>query len=875
MVGIVVVSHSRALARAAVALAREMVHDAAVEIHVAAGLDDSTFGTDAVQILEAITRADGGDGVVVLMDMGSAILSAELALDLMDDDARNRVTLSAAPLVEGLIVAAVSASSAAGRGEVAAEAAGALAGKLAHLGPAANAGPVADLAVDLAATADGGLGGDPALVGDFEGEPVEAVFSVLNPHGLHARPAAVLVQAVRGLDARVQLTNLTTGAGPVPASSLSRVATLGALRGHQVRVHATGSQAREAADHLLGLAQRAFGEAVDHSAGTTGVQDTGTGSGPTAGTPSHNGSGTRTKAGTVSAVENAGDGRDPSGLHRWEPVPVSPGIGIGPATTLTATVLAIPQEPAQDPRGEWRSLREAMAAVRREIQRVRAGTAREVGETEAAIFDAHLLMLDDPETLDAVHARIDAGRPAAAAWAEVIEGVRSQLAQIADPYLRARAADVEAVGSQVLRSLLGQQAAMAPVEGVLIAADLTPAEAAGLDRDRVAGIVLAFGSPTAHSAILARARGIPAVVGAGPAVLAVAAGTVVALDGHTGEVCVDPSSATLAQFQGRAEELARRRGAALAQAAAPAVTRDGVSVLVAANLGSVEDARQAVANGADLAGLVRTEFLFLDRAVAPGVDEQEATYRGIAEVLDGRRCTFRTLDVGGDKPLGYVPMPAEANPFLGVRGIRLCLEQPQLLIDQLLAIVRVAHDHPVDLMFPMVSSPDELFAARAMLDDAVKTVGRGQPADLRVGIMVEVPAAALKITRFAPHIDFISIGTNDLTQYTLAAERGNQALSRLGDPLDPGVLRLIETVCAGAGSAAVAVCGEIAAEESAASVLVGLGVRELSVSPPAIPLVKETVRTLDLSRAQRLARSALDVDNAAAVRRLLAQSDRT
>jgi multiphosphoryl transfer protein len=806
VIGIVVVSHSRALARAAVALAREMIHGPEVRIHVAAGLDDRTFGTDAVQILEAITRADDGDGVVVLMDLGSAVLSAELALDLLDDEARERVSLCAAPLVEGLIVAAVAAASGAGREEIVAEACGALAGKQSHLGVAVAAPTTAD-------AAPGAL---------------SATFVVVNPHGLHARPAAQLVQAVRSHDARVQLRNLTTGAGPVPAGSLTRVATLGALHGHEVQVQATGGQAREAVDHVVALARRAFGETPDAAA----------------------------------PVPERAAGR--------APVPASPGIGIGPVVQLRPATPEIPDVPTRDPRGEWRALREATAAVRREVQQVRATTAREVGEAEAAIFDAHLLLLDDPELLDEVHAGVDAGRPAAAAWADVVTLIRSELAGLPDPYLRARAADIDAVGNQVLRALLGGRSAAADVDGVLIAPDLTPAEAAELDRDRVAAVVLAFGSPTAHSAILARSRGIPAVVGAGPDVLAVPAGTIVAVDGGTGEVAVDPPPAALDAFRARAGDLARRRTAALARAGAPAVTRDGVPVLVGANLGSVEDARAAAANGADLAGLVRTEFLFLGRTEAPDVEEQEATYRAMAEALDGRRCTFRTLDVGGDKPLGYLPVPPEANPFLGVRGIRLSLDRPALLADQLLAVVRVAHDHPVDLMFPMVSTLDELFAARAMLDDAVKLAGTGEPTGLRIGIMVEVPATALKVPRFAPHVDFFSIGTNDLTQYALAAERGNQALARLADPLDPGVLHLIHAVCRGAGDALVAVCGEVSADESAAALLVGLGVRELSVSSPAVPGVKQAVRLLDTGRAARLAAAALDADGADAVRTLLA-----
>lgn len=258
---------------------------------------------------------------------------------------------------------------------------------------------------------------------------------------------------------------------------------------------------------------------------------------------------------------------------------------------------------------------------------------------------------------------------------------------------------------------------------------------------------------------------------------------------------------------------------------------------------------------ADLAGLVRTEFLFLGRAQAPDVDEQEAVYRQIACALGGRRITLRTLDVGGDKPLGYVPMPAEANPFLGVRGVRLARVHPGLLAEQLLAVVRVAHDVPVSVMFPMISTLDELLWARRMLEDAIKLAGRGEPTDLEVGIMVEVPAVALKAKAFAPHVDFFSIGTNDLTQYALAAERGNGALADVADPFDPGVLHLIDVVCR--SGVPVAVCGELAADPQAPALLIGLGVRELSMAPQAIPTIKQASSPASRSSSRRPTRPHL------------------
>jgi phosphoenolpyruvate-protein phosphotransferase/dihydroxyacetone kinase phosphotransfer subunit len=803
----VVVSHSRALAQAAVALTREMLHGQQVRIEVAAGLDDGVFGTDATAIVAAVTAADRGDGVVVLMDLGSAVLAAELALELLDDGARDRVVLCPAPLVEGLVVAAVAAGAGVGRQEVAAEATGALAGKQAHLGrPEPITAPPPT--------------GVTALTG---------VFTVTGPHGLHARPAARLVQQAVALDASVQLRNATTGSGWVPATSLSRVATLGALQGHQVQVRASGPGAQEAVDTVIAIAARL---------------DEGPGPAPT----------------------------DPPATA-GAPRPASPGVGIGSARLVRQERPDVRDRPGAGPAVERQRLSSALDACRAEVRRTRAVTSVAVGEQEAAVFDAHLLLLHDSDLLDDAHRRIDAGRAAAPAWAAATDRVQAALAALPDPYQQARAADVRAVGDQVLRALRGdggRDGDLTGATGVLIARDLTPAQAALLDPALVVGLVLAAGSPTAHSVILARARGIPAVVGAGRAVLDIPEGTLVALDGATGEVVLDPAEDVLAGFRRRTAALAEAGHAAGELAGSPARTRDGVVILIGANVGSVQDARSAATCGADLAGLVRTEFLFLGRDHAPDTEEQETVYRELAEALGGRRLTLRTLDVGGDKPLRYLPVPAEANPFLGVRGIRLSLTRPGLLAEQLLAIVRLAHDTPVSVMFPMVSTVAELIAARGVLDVAVTRAGRGRPPGLQVGMMVEVPAAALKTAAFAPHVDFLSIGTNDLTQYALAAERGNAALAGLADPYDPGVLRLVAAVCGGAGQARVAVCGELAADEAAAQLLVGLGVRELSVAPAAVPGVKQAVRAGHRDSAAATAGLALTADGPDEVRRLLA-----
>ncbi|HJQ01457.1 MAG TPA: phosphoenolpyruvate--protein phosphotransferase [Jatrophihabitans sp.] len=798
MVGIVVVSHSRALARAATELAGQMVHGTRPAVAIAAGLDETTLGTDAVQVKEAIERVDSGDGVVVLLDLGSAVLSAELALDLLDDDLRERVVLSPAPLVEGLVAAVVTAVGGGTAAEVAAEAADALAGKQAHLTGSVVPTAAAPRAVDAR----------------------RGVFVVHNAHGLHARPAARLVAQVRTLDAHVELTNLTTGAGPVPASSLSRVATLAAQRGHEIEVTITGSQAAEALEQILALAGRQFDE--DEALDSLPVPASTTG-----------------------------------------PIAASPGIAIGRACRLEAGPLVLPEDEPGDDAARWRRLREAIAATRRDIARTRAQVAREVGEADASIFDAHLMLLDDPELLAHAQQLIKQDTGPARAWDTAVRRIEAELSSLPDSYLRGRAADVRAVGDQVLRYLLGVDGGRRAAAGILVATDLTPAEAAELDAGVISAVVLAFGSPTSHAAILARARGIPLLVAAGAAVQRIRDGQLLVVDADGGNLLVDPEPDVRADYEQRISVRERAHAAAVSAAALPAVTEDGVAITVCANVGSIDDAKNAADGHADGSGLVRTEFLFQSRSEPPSVGEQEAMYRSICDAFGQRRVVFRTLDAGGDKPVPFASVAHEANPFLGVRGIRLSLHYRGLLRDQLRALCAVAAEAPVSVMFPMVTNVAEVREANAVLDEACD--GR-RPVGLRVGIMVEVPSVALKAAAFAPHVDFFSIGTNDLTQYALAAERGNPALATFADPLDPGVLRLVAELCAGAGAVPVSVCGEAAADPAAIPMLLGLGARTLSVPPPAIASVKQVVRDLNLGEAGDLARRALALGSAAEVR---------
>jgi phosphoenolpyruvate-protein phosphotransferase/dihydroxyacetone kinase phosphotransfer subunit len=820
MVGLVIVSHSATLAEGVAELARGM--GAEVPIELAGGIDapEPALGTDAARVLEAIERADQGDGVLVLMDLGSAVLSAEMALDLLPEERRERVVLSEAPLVEGAVAAAVTAKLGASLADVAAEARGALEAKVTHLGSSEPAAPVAALSGNGSRT---------------------ITLTVRNPLGLHARPAARFVQTAAGFDAEVTVTNVTAGRGPASGRSLNAIATLGVRQGHEIAVAASGPQASEALAALEALAARDFDEEV-------AVQ-------PPAPSPA------RPQAGPPGALVG---------------LPAAPGVALGAARHFQAPAPEIPTEPATDPEAEWEALQQALERVRSEIRATRDSVAARAGEYSAAIFDAHLLFLEDDTLLEpARRAIFEQRRNAARAWHGAAETVAAEYRSLDDEYLEARAEDLAGVARQVVAELVGGEAPAAVVEpGIVLAADLTPADTAALDRDLVRGVATAYGGPTSHSAILARSLGIPAAVGLGEQLLDVPEGAPLALDGDAGAVVVDPADELVRDFERRRaehEEAARR---ARASAQQPARTRDGRRIEVVANVGSPEDVDAAVAGGAEGVGLLRTEFLFLERDSLPTEDEQYAAYADMAERLQGRPLILRTLDVGADKPLPYLPRRAEANPFLGVRGIRLGLAQPDLLETQLRAALRAAALHPLKVMFPMVTTLAEYHQAVSVLAGAREQLGeQGEAAGpMDVGIMVEVPAAALAAEAFAPEVDFFSIGTNDLVQYTMAAERGNDAVAGLADGLHPAVLRLIRGVAEAAEAHGkwVGVCGELGSDPLAVPVLVGLGVSELSVNPPAIPATKEAVRKVDAGAAGRLAREALRLSSAEDVRALVA-----
>ena len=819
-VGLVLVSHSAQLAEGAAELARAMAGEE-VRIVAAGGMapPETALGTDAVRVAAAIEEAWSERGVLVLMDLGSALLSAEMALELLPEEHRKRVLLSAAPLVEGAVAAAVTSRLGEPLERVAREATGSLDAKRAQVG-----GPGEGVVA-------------PAAEPDRGGPVAETRIGVDIPLGLHARPAARVIRATAGLNAQVLAGNATAGSAMVSARSLNALAGLQLRQGHELVLRASGPDAGKAIEAVRALAARRFDE------------PTVTPAGPPA---------------TAPAAPPPPSGR-PGGMQG---IPASSGIAIGTLQFLEEADLAVPDTEVVDPPAELEALELAVTATRHDLEDLRDQTRMRSGSYEAEIIDADLLFLEDPELLEPARAAIVGGRQTAAqAWSEVSNRLGQSWERLEDPNMRLRAADLAGVSRRVLHRLLGRPAPVLRQAGILVARDLAPTDTVALDPARVMGIATAGGGPTSHSAILARALGIPAVVGLGDALLAMAPGQSALLDGGRGTLILDPPAELVRRARAEARDEGRRTARAAAAAHQPAVTRDGVVIEVAANIGSAEEASRAVQAGADGVGLLRTEFLFLEAKSLPGEEAQERIYSAIATRLEGRPLTIRTLDVGADKPLPYLRSVHEDNPALGLRGIRLGLAQPEVLIGQLRAVVATARRSPVRVMFPMVSGAGEVDAARALLAEAAGS----EPLSLEVGVMVEIPSAALSAARLAERVDFFSLGTNDLSQYTLAADRGNAEVAALADAFHPATLRLIAATVRAARARGrwVGVCGELAGQVEAVPLLIGLGVRELSVAVPAVARIKEAVRAADSGACVRLARRALRLADGAAVRGLI------
>ena len=568
-------------------------------------------------------------------------------------------------------------------------------------------------------------------------------------------------------------------------------------------------------------------------------------------------------------------------MRTMKGIPASPGIQQAPAWKYESDDIEVSRAPVGDPSSEWQRLTHALERARSQVAEIHIRALSEVGSSEAAIFEAHRMFLEDPALLARARQGIFQSEISAeAAWAEGFEYYAAKLEGLGDELLRARAADVRDVGALVLRILLGRERSSKPspsAPSIVIARDLTPSDTIGLDRAFVRGFATMEGGPTSHTAILAKALQLPAVVGLGQRLFEVDDGALVLIDGERGEIVVEPDVAAAEAFARRSKEVQRIEQEASEHAEEPAQTTDGHRVEVVANIGRVEEARAAIGLGAEGVGLLRTEFLYLERSYAPSEEEQLHAYGEILDAFESRPVVVRTLDAGGDKELRYLDPTPEANPFLGWRAIRLCLDRPDLFKTQLRALLRASVGHDLRIMFPMVAILDEVRRAKNLLYEARKEVeaaGHRTASAIQVGIMVEVPAVAVMADQFAREVDFLSIGTNDLTQYTMAAERTNQRVAYLGDACHPAVLRQIRGVIKAGHQAGiwVGLCGELAGDPQGIPILLGLGLDEFSMAPGFIPHAKALIRKWSFAGARELAALALDLDSAPAVRAAVATS---
>lgn len=682
------------------------------------------------------------------------------------------------------------------------------------------------------------------LMGRLAGESQSAEVlrvRVRNAHGLHARPAKQLVQVAREQAMPIRVRLESGGADAVSAASLTKVIGLGARRGQMLVFSAEGEGATDALAVIASAVRGGLGEDVMPLEDTSQAR------------PSRN------------KTQPAPPVPAPAADTPLTAVPASPGMTIAPVFVMRLPVFDY-AETDDDSVTQRERLDDAIRAAYNQLAELvrRADGGGEMAE----ILSMHEEMLRDPELREAATQAINEGASAEAGWWSAIDASARAQAALADRVLAERAADLRDVGRRVLGVLCGVAMPAPPDHPyILVAEDIGPSDVAQLDTQRVKGLLTAKGGATSHSAILARSLGIPAVVGAGETVLSLADGVEAILDGERGRAIAAPGD----QRRSRTEQAIADRQVRLEKAFAArhetAVTTDGRRVEVAANLGNTAHTGDAVERGAEGIGLLRTEFIFMAHPSAPDLDTQVNEYRQAFDALgDDRPLVARTLDVGGDKPLDYWPVPPEDNPFLGLRGIRLALTRPEILETQIRALLTAAGSRPLRVMFPMVKDVEELHAGRAIFDRVVAEMS-GE-LDVQLGVMIEVPSCALLAETLAPHVDFFSIGTNDLTQYTLAIDRGHPRLSAQADGLHPAVLRLIRlTVEAAHGHDCwVGVCGELAGDPQAMAVLLGLGVDEVSVNARQVPMVKAGIRELALADCVARSSQLLALGTAADVR---------
>jgi phosphotransferase system enzyme I (PtsI) len=556
-------------------------------------------------------------------------------------------------------------------------------------------------------------------------------------------------------------------------------------------------------------------------------------------------------------------------MKRLPGIPASRGICIGPVFQFVRQEIVVEEKCIDNSQAEINRLENAVSKAKYQISLIYQKALTEASKADAEIFQAHQMILEDPELQAEVKKKIETQKISAeSAMQTTAQAFSDMMAAMKDEYFAARATDILDVGNRVLRILLGiaeTPTADLKEPSVIVADDLTPSDTVMLDKSLVIGFCTARGSATSHTAILARGLGIPAVSGVGNTVLKIANQSIMVLDGSNGEVVVDPDENTVAFYQQRILTANTLHAAAMEHTHEPAVTLDGVTVEVVANIGNVKGAKSAVENGAEGVGLLRTEFLYLEGNSLPTEEDQYKAYRAILDVFGMMPVVLRTLDVGGDKEIPYLGLEEECNSFLGQRALRLCLVRPDIFKPQLRAALRAGVDRNLKIMFPMVATGYEVREARKVMEECIQELKNEKlpfAENIEIGIMVEIPSAAIVADQLAKEVDFFSIGTNDLSQYTMAADRTNPKVAELSDAFFPAVLRLVRDVIKAAHNEGkwVGMCGELAGEPLAAPILLGLGLDEFSMSPPVVPLLKQILRGLNAGEMKLLAEKALQLE---------------
>ncbi len=561
-------------------------------------------------------------------------------------------------------------------------------------------------------------------------------------------------------------------------------------------------------------------------------------------------------------------------------IAASPGIVFGKALVLKEEpiVLNTQKITADQVDAEIAKFFDGRAKAVAQLTAIHAKALRTLGEEKAAIFEGHLMLLEDEELEEEIIGYIkDNLSTADVAANKVIDQQVAVLSEIDDEYLKERAGDMRDIGNRLLRNILGMHIVdLGDIqeESILVAYDLTPSETAQLNLDKVLGFVTDIGGRTSHTSIMARSLELPAIVGTNDITSRVKTGDVLILDAVNNQIHINPSDAQIAEFKAVQEKVAAEKAELAKLKDLPAETLDGHRIEVAGNIGTIRDVDGVLRNGGESVGLYRTEFLFMDRTELPGEEEQFQAYKEIVEAMGGKQVVLRTMDIGGDKELPYLDLPKEMNPFLGWRAVRIGLTRREILDTQLRAVLRASAFGKLAVMFPMIISVEEIRELKrivAELKEQLRAEGKAFDENLQLGIMVETPSAAVNARHLAKEADFFSIGTNDLTQYTLAVDRGNEIIAHLYNPLSPSVLNLIKQVidASHAEGKWTGMCGELAGDVRATALLLGMGLDEFSMSAISVPHVKKLARSINYADAKALADEALAQPTAADIERLV------